>query len=273
MTKKEKNGWELHGITHSSASSVNNWINAPCNYIAKKLLGKYPEGSPAMHRGIVVESAVANVIYYDWSFELASKQAFQQYYRKCVTWPDKDEVEKQAEVILPMIELALEYLLDLGKPAFAEDGQIKTELLCNGDGWQLPVIGYLDFYYPDLNLIVDLKTTLRMPTKDKELDDDHPAPHILSPEHNRQAVIYYQSFDRKYEVEFLYVTPKKYGIGKPHDVDETLAEIKAVLNRQERLLRAFPDANELAKVIPVNLSSYYWSGEPSEKVRKEVFGI
>jgi hypothetical protein len=48
-----------------------------------------------------------------------------------------------------------------------------------------------------------------------------------------------------------------------------LAEVKAILNRQERMLRH--EADDIRAMVPVIGSSYYWSGDAD--LRKEMYGI
>jgi hypothetical protein len=256
---KNKNGFELHNIKHSSASSINTWANAPDVYIAQKLMGRAWPGSPAMHRGIQTESAAVNILSHGWDYEKALKTALNEYSRQTSLWPDREKVEKEAEAIPGCLEQAFDALAEFGKPTFVQNDQVKIELMCNGDGWTLPIIGYLDLFYPEQNLIIDLKTTLRMPN-------------VMSIEHNRQACIYQKAYEG-FEVKFLYVTPKKAKILEPQNIDETLSEIKTLLNRQERFLRISDDPKFLADIVPVNPNSFYWGGEAAENVRKELYKL
>lgn len=257
--EKQKSGFEMHGLGHSSPSSINLWANAPDVFIANKLMGVNWDANPAMWRGIEAESAVVNVISHDWSFEKATKQALKGFEKKTCLWPDREKVDKEAKAMVGCIEQAIEVLLEYGKPSFDENDQHRIEILCKGDGWELPIIGYLDLYYPDQNLIIDLKTTLKCPTK-------------MSPEHNRQAAVYSKAMG-DIDVAFLYVTPKKSALLRPDNVDETLAEIKTLLNRQERFLRLSDDPQFLADIIPVNKGSFYWGSEQAQKCCKKLYGV
>jgi hypothetical protein len=257
--EKPTNGFALHGIGHSSPSSINLWANAPDVYIANKLMGVNWPGSPTMHRGIQVENAAVNVLTHDWAYELALETAMREFGKQTVMWPDRDKVDKENEAIGGCLEQAIEGLLELGKPHFVEGDQIKIELQCDLGEFELPIIGFLDLFYPDEKLIVDLKTTLRMPS-------------VMSIEHNRQAQIYQAAYP-DYKVLFLYVTPKKHAFLEPYDAEKTLADVKTILRRQEKFLAMSDNPQVLADCVPVNPGSFYWSGEAAEAARKELYDL
>jgi len=288
MTQAENkpalNGFEQHGIKHSSASSVNLWSNAPDVYIANKLMGVTWPPNPAMFRGIECENAVVNVLTHDWAHDLAIETAVKQFNKKCVLWPDREKVAKEEATLIGCFEQAIIALEGFGKPTFMEGDQVKTNLMCNGDGWTLPIIGFLDLMYPQHKKIIDLKTSLKMPGRDKEaeakqaeeegLEADDIIIYKLSPEHNRQACIYAKSMeDQGYEVEFLYCTPKKHGFAKPNNVDGTLADIKTILNRQEKFLSISKDPQVLADIIPVNPTTFYWGSDAAAEACRKLYNL
>jgi len=253
------NGFEKQGIKHSSASSINMFVNAPCAWVGRYLYDKKFTFGPAALAGVLVEDAVCAVICGDQSLGEATDEALKQFGEKAPLTLAPSDV-KRRDGMPEMIRLAVEELKPYGKPEFDESlthgrKQKKIEIMCKGDGWELPIIGYLDFYFPDAGVVVDLKTTMR-------------APSFMSPEHTRQGSIYRFAMGNM-GVKFLYVTPKK---AVWHDVEEpkeVLAEIKTVLNRQERLLRLEKD--DIKDIIPVNASSYYWSDDAA--MRKEMYGL
>lgn len=252
-------GWAKHGITHTSASSINMYAAAPCAWVARYLYNKKFSFGLAAKAGVLAEDAVVNVIARGWDAEKAIADAVAQY-NKAAALKASDAERKRGEGIPGMIEQALEALKPYGEPEFDKDlvsdkKQKKIELLCKGDGWELPVIGYLDFHFPAHGLVIDLKTTMAAPTS-------------MSDEHTRQGAIYRQAMGNC-AVKFLYVTPKKSVI---HDIDDprpVLAEVKTILNKQEKLLRL--DAEVIRDIVPVIGSSFYWSGDAD--LRKEMYKI
>lgn len=253
-------GFDLHKITHTSPSSINMWMACPGAWVARYLLGRKFAFGLAAKAGVLAEEAVVNVLANGWSLDDAIKEA-QGAYNKATAFGCSDAERKRGEAIPGMITQAVDELAQYGEPEFDVDivngkKQRKIELSCNGDGWKLPVIGYLDFVFPKHGLIVDLKTSMRLPSE-------------MSFDHLRQGAIYRQAMGN-YGVKFLYVSGK--GM-KVHDVPETagiLSEVKSILNRQERFLR-LGDAEFLRSVVPVNASSFYWSDDAA--MRQELYGI
>ena len=210
---------------------------------------------PAMWRGIFIEEAVSDTI----TGTLKIDDAIEKACRAFDTKHDFDDgsAEKERGNIEPMTRLAVEALEPFGKPDFPEDGsQHKVSMKATGDGWELDFIGFLDFIFPDYGLVVDLKTTGRMPS-------------VMAKGHQRQRAFYAKASGNA-AVKFLYVTPKKSAMLDDGDPDELMAEIKLHLTRQEAFLR-LGDKELLKSIVPVNPDSFYWRGD--EAVRKELFGI
>jgi hypothetical protein len=253
--RKKMNGFEKHNIKWTSPSSINTFSAAPDVWVAEKLFGVRGTMSASALRGIVIEEAVVNVIARGFTQEAATESA-QKRFNKETMFSGSEKVADEFEVIEPIINIALKELAQYGEPEFATpDKQDKIELLCKGDGWELPVIGYTDLPFPKHGLIVDLKTTLK-------------APSAMSDAHNRQAAIYRKASGNN-AVRFLYCTPKKAIWHECVDLDGTLAEVKQILNRQERFL-SVGDKELLRDIVHFDPNSFYWNG--AESNRREVFG-
>lgn len=248
------NGFEKYSITHTSPSQINMWEECPAAWLAKYVYGENFSFGVAAQIGVLVEQVVANTITGKMSNEGALEQAKETFRRNNALNTSEKDLKRIDDIEL-MSNLAIEELKQYGDPDFPESGQHKIELNCKGDGWDLPVIGYVDFVYPNHGLIVDLKTTLRMPSN-------------MSDAHNRQAAIYKKASGNK-AMKFLYVTPKKACWHELEDEKPWLSQIKTILNRQEKALRL--DADALKDVLPLNLGSFYWNGD--ESIRKRIYGI
>lgn len=249
------NGFELHGIQHTSPSSINTFAAAPDVWVAQKLFGVKSVMGASAARGTVIEEAVVRVLAHGVSVDDAVAQAVGRFNKETALAPAEDADDERA-MIAPCTEQAVQALAQYGKPTFKAIGmQDRIELLCNGDGWKLPVIGYLDLPFPEHGVIIDLKTTSRMPS-------------VMSEAHQRQAAIYAQASGNM-AVKFLYVTPKKSAFLECGDVANTLADVKMILNRQERFLR-LGDKETLRDVVHFAPDSFYWRG--NEMARKELFG-
>lgn len=249
------NGFQLHGMQHTSPSAINAWAESPDWWVAKYLFKRqFPTGA-AMAVGIAVENVVARVLQgqdYESSLEAETGE-----YNKKILFMGQVDARERANHIAPMSAMALEQLKPYGEPEFGANGKQKSiKIVAKGDDWELPIIGYLDFHFPKHGLIVDLKTTGRMPS-------------AMSPAHKRQATIYSRAMGNQ-AVKFLYVTPKKVSWLEDETPTDTRDEVKNILTRQERFLRLSSDPQELAKIVHVT-DSFYWSG--SKGIRAELFGM
>ena len=248
-------GFTKHNIDHLSASSINLWANAPDVWVMQYLHGKRtPFTSPAPWRGICVEDAVVETLM-GGSEQEAIANALAKFDQR---FPIGDEkTTKEREMVQPMVHIAVEQLMEFGKPEFPEDErQEKISITAKGDGYEVPVIGFLDLVYPQHGLVVDLKTTSRMPSS-------------MSAEHRLQRAIYAKAKGNM-AVKFLYVTPKKAAMLEDGDVAETLAFAKAQISRLEAFLRAV-DKDTARAIVPCNPNSFYWQG--AEELRKEFYGL
>ena len=247
------NGFQKHNVKHLSASSINLWTNAPDVWVAQYLFGKRGPMSSAAMRGICTEDAVVSVLTGTDVAEAlkAAHDKFDGFF------PIGDEkTTKERDMIQPCMALALDVLKDYGEPEFPEEGQEKISITAKTDDYEIPVIGYLDLVFPEHGLVVDLKTTGRMPS-------------TMSAEHQLQRAIYQKARGNQI-VKFLYVTPKKTNMLEDGDPTELLAKAKKQISRMEKFLRA-GSAADIRDVIPVNPNSFYWNG--GEAIREELYGI
>jgi hypothetical protein len=248
------NGFEKHNIKHLSASSINLWTNAPDVWVAQYLFGKRGPMSAAAMRGICTEDAVVATLTGQLQKAGALDQALEKFDK---FFPIADEkTTKERAMIEPCMELALGELEQYGQPEFPEEGQEKISITAKTDDYEIPVIGFLDLVFPQHGLVIDLKTTGRMPS-------------TMSAEHQLQRAIYQKARGNQ-AVKFLYVSPKKTNLLEDGDPSEILAKAKVQISRMEKFLRA-GNAQDIRDVIPVNPNTFYWNG--NEAVREELYGI
>lgn len=248
------NGFEKNNINHLSASSINLWTNAPDIWVAKYLLKRGTPFGPAPKRGQCVEKAVVHTLLGE-SETKAIKDAIQDFDDEFLMGDEK--TTKERDLIEPMVQIALEELVEFGKPEFSTGtDQERIEIKAKGDGWEIPVIGFLDLVYPAHGTVVDLKTTTRIPS-------------TMSADHQLQRAIYAKAKGNM-AVKFLYVSAKKANWLEDGDVAGTLAKAKAQIGRMEAFLRHH-DADSAAACVPVNPAHYFWKG--AEEMRREIYGL
>lgn len=246
-------GFVKHNINHTSPSSINMWAEAPDAWVAKYVLGAKFSFSPAARAGVLAEKAVVNVLC--GMGEAAAIDAVLGEFNQATVFDKSDKTLARRDMIAPMVKLAVAELKQYGEPEFDNGNQKKIEINCRVDDWTIPVIGYLDFHFPQHGLVIDLKTTSRMPSE-------------MSAAHLRQQAVYRAAM-ANHAVKFLYVTPKKAAMYEPESTDETLAQIKSILRRQNNFLLA-GDAETLRGIVPVS-DSYYWSDDLP--MRRDLYGM
>ena len=251
------NGFAKHNIDHLSASSINLWTNAPDVWVMQYLYGIRTPMGAAPWRGIVVEDAVVDILT-GGSEQKAIQDALDKFDKRFLIGTEK--TTKERNMITPMIQIAVEELMEFGKPEFPEEserrGQEKIEIRTGKDGWTIPIIGYLDLVYPQHGVVIDLKTTGRIPS-------------TMSGEHQLQRAIYAKAKGNM-AVKFLYVSSKKASMLEDGDVAETLTKAKQSIFRMEAFLRHV-DKDTAKEIIPLNPNSFYWTG--NEDLRKEFYGV
>lgn len=251
---KATDGFSKHGIDHLSASNINLWSNAPDVWVMQYLFGIRTPMGPAPWRGICVEDAVVEVLCGGKLTE-ALDRAHEKFNSRFMI--ADDNTSREAARINPMVEIAVEELKQYGKPEFPEDGrQEKISITAKGEDWAIPVIGYLDLVFPNHGVVIDLKTTGRIPS-------------TMSAEHQLQRCIYAKAKGNM-AVKFLYVSDKKSALLEDGDVNDLLSQSKVQITRMERFLRTL-DKEQAKAIVPMQPSSFYWKG--SEDLRKEFYGL
>lgn len=254
-----QNGFEKHKLKHVSPSQINMYASCAGAWCARYLFGYKFSFSNAARAGVLAEDAVQAVLSGAMDRDDAVKQALDTY-NAAIVLTGTDADKRRGEAIEGMIDNALDVLQEYGKPCFENvsdfNGQKEIVLMCNGDGWKMPVKGYLDFVYPQHNFVIDLKTTMKCPS-------------VMSNEHLIQGAIYKKATGM--DIKFLYCTGKKSVLFEIDDdtMNIKLAEVKNTLNRLEKFLRL--DAHLIKDIVPVNKGSYYWTDDGH--IINDLYGI
>ena len=250
------NGFEKYGLKHTSPSQINMFADCAAAWAARYVYNCSGSFGVAAQVGVLVEKVVYQTLI-GRDFDEACQEACSKFAKDNALNPNEKQRDRIHDIV-PMARQAVDELKPYGVPEHdpITHKQRKIELLCKGEGWEIPVIGYLDFVFPEHGLVVDLKTTLR-------------APSAMSSAHLRQGAVYKKAMGN-HAVKFLYVTPKKYVWHEVENEDSILGGIKNILTRQEKLLRNM-DKHQLKDSVPVNAASFYWNG--MEGVRSDLYGV
>ena len=256
------NGFNRHGISHLSASSINAYSTNQALWIQERLLKKWSKPGPLAFRGSAVEDGVTHGLKnLSASTDDCAEITFRTYDEKIGL--DLDEKAASERKLLPgYVEEALKELRPYGTPSRCQD-RINVEI----EGVPVPFIGYTDYVFDNHGLIVDLKTTARLPSK-------------VSDAHTRQGALYATAMGN-FGMRFCYVKAapgKSDGISsRVYELDAAtiataLYEIKQIAIRMERFLSISNDAEELAGLIVPDYGHFFWTQESRAEARS-VFGF
>ena len=175
-----------------------------------------------------------------------------------------DERRDSERVLIPgYVEHGLGELRQYGVPSAYQD---RCELRL--DDVPVPVIGFIDWRFDDHGLIVDLKTSERLPS-------------AISLSHSRQGAIYARGHGN-YGMRFAYVKPtagKKDGRAvvvyelERAEIDRQIAALREIALRLERFLSLSTDARELCGLIVPDYERFHWTNPVTRARGAEVFGF
>ena len=257
------NGFERHAIDHLSASSLNLWAAEPAIWAMERLLGLRSPASPSMARGKAVEEGIHDgLIDHDMSVEACVEKALSAFDREMILNAD-DRRDSERAQIAGYVEYGLAELRQYGIPSGYQD-RVEIRL----DDVAVPIIGFIDWRFDDHGMIVDLKTSERLPS-------------AISLSHARQGAIYARAHGN-YGMRFAYVKPlaaKKDGRAvavyelERAEIDRQLVALREISLRLERFLRLSNDARELCGLIVPDYERFHWNSPTTRARGVEVFGF
>jgi hypothetical protein len=257
------NGFSQHGIEHLSASSLNLWAAEPAVWAMERLLGHRSPPSALMARGKAVEDGVhAGLLDPARSVDECAAQAVAAFNREMALIPD-DRRDGERALIPGYVEHGLGELRQYGVPSAYQD---RVELRL--DDVPVPVIGFIDWRFDDHGLIVDLKTSERLPS-------------AISLSHSRQGAIYARAHGN-YGMRFAYVKPtagKKDGRAvvvyelERAEIDRQLMALRQIALRLERFLALSNDSAELCGLIVPDYERFHWTNPTTRARGAEIYGF
>jgi hypothetical protein len=235
-----------------SPSACNLFCAAPAMWVLEKIIGiRQPVGAPA-HRGTAVEDGVTAGLK-DIKAPLMDciDVALKKYDTISALSSDSRRGEYR-ETIPGMVERALVELRPYGVPSRCQ-GFVEWR----PEGLKLPIVGYFDYEWAEHGIIVDLKTTEKLPSKIK-------IPHA------RQVALYASSDNM--DARLTYCTPKKVATYKLENIREHRAALHQIALRVEKFLALSDDPKFFLGITAPDLESFYWGG-PARQIAYEHWGI
>lgn len=238
-----------HGIKHLSPSNLATYRQEPAYWVAKYLFGLKDEGGAKMWVGNAVEAGLKA-----WLHGVPEKDARQiamQRFEQDAQGEVSNEIEACRAEIGPMLSRAIE------RVEKRWDSKPLCQVACRYfvDGVEVPIIGFLDFAFDD-GLILDLKTTRRMPSEPK-------------PDHAAQVAFYCKSRNGGHGA-LLYATTKRSELYTLNDdqVDAAFKELVQAAKAVRNLLRLVPTKEAAASMFAPNYDHYFWSDKLKESATR-----
>ena len=223
-----------------SPSALNLFCAAPAMFVLEKILGhRQPVGSPA-HRGTAVEDGVTHgLLYQDAPVQTCIDAALKKY--DTISALSGDRRREDYRLTIPaMVTTALEELRPYGLPT-------RVQGFCEWrpDGLKYPVVGYFDYEWEHHGIIVDLKTTEKLPSSIK-------VPHA------RQVALYCRTDN--IDARLTYCTPKKKATYRLENIREHRNALHQIALRVERFLALSDDPEFFKSITAPDYESFYWGG-------------
>lgn len=239
-------------LERHSPSSLNLFSASPSMFILERVLGvRQPVGAPA-HRGTGVEEGVTvGLMNPDAPLAACVEAAFKKYDAVSALSGDKRREDYRA-TIPAMVENALAELRPYGVPSRTQ-GFVEWR----PDGLESPIVGYFDYEWAQHGIIVDLKTTEKLPS-------------AIKIPHARQVGLYASSDNM--DARLTYVTPKKVATYRLENIREHRNALHQIALRVERFMALSDDPQFFTQIIVPDLDSFYWNG-PARQIAFERWGI
>jgi len=235
-----------------SPSSLNLFAASPSMFVLERILGlKQPVGAVA-HRGSAVEDGVAYGLKNPEATDKDSIKIAQARYDLLTAMSGDHRREKYRDDIPDMVSQALDELRPYGIPT-----DTQGFITWHPEGLRLPIVGYFDFKWGDKGIIVDLKTTDRMPSE-------------IKVGHARQVSLYAGD---NHEGRLTYCTPKKCQTLRLENIREHRQALHSIALRVENFLALSEDPNFFPTITAPDLDSFYWGSPAARALAFDVWGV
>ncbi|WLB49214.1 hypothetical protein QIH93_14970 [Bradyrhizobium ottawaense] len=227
-------------LERHSPSALNLFCAAPALYVLERIVGlRQPVGSPA-HRGTAVEDGITHGLM-NPAADIGDcvAVALKKYDTISALSADKRREDYRA-TIPEMVKTGLEELRPYGVPSKCQ-GFVEWR----PEGLSAPIVGYFDYEWEQHGVLVDLKTTEKLPSSIK-------IPHA------RQVALYTQSDN--IDARLTYCTPKKRATYRLENVREHRNALHQIALRVEKFLSLSDDPEFFKSITAPDYESFYWGG-------------
>jgi len=217
----------------------------------ERLLGFSSPVGAAAHRGTACESGVVSALVEGHDDDYAAGVALVEFDTLSALSgdPRKDKVRSQVD---PITRQAITALRPYGKPN-ATQGFIEWK----PEELEYPIVGYFDFMWDDVGVVVDLKTTMSCPSS-------------IRSAHARQ-VAFYSAGNLAGRV--AYVTPKRAEIYELEDIAGHRAALLKMAIACENFCNLSDDPEFFKSIVVPDIDHYFFSDPAARQKAFEVFGV
>ncbi len=248
--------FEHHGVSHLSASSINEYIQNPARWLLHVSGYRDNIGIPAMWRGKAVDQAITAALLDDLTDDQAIHEAQEAYARDEVDAlsdglpVNQKKAQSEGEAVERYLRIALPHYRSLGKP-IASQKKITLEY----DWLSVPIIGYLDLLYD--GVVRDIKTVGRLPSA---------VPQTVS----RQLSIYATAEQALPIVDYIHSTKSsaQVVVMPVPDVENHIKVVEQAARQMQRLLSYSSDIQEVAQLLMPDFDDWRWSEQEKNAARK-----
>lgn len=235
-----------------SPSALNLFSSCPSMFVLEKILGQRIPGGAAMHRGTAVEAGVAYGLENIDAPLADCVQIAEDKFRDLMALRHDARREKIEDGIAAMVERALNELRPYGKPSSTQ-GFIEWK----PEDLQYPIVGYYDFLWEQHGIVVDLKTTEKLPSAVKN-------------SHARQVALYTGG---NLAGRLAYVTPIKSAVYGLENVGEHRSTLHRMAQACERFLALSDDPQFFVSITAPDLESFYFAPPQARQAAWDVWRV
>ena len=247
-----------------SPSQINSFISCPAYWASTRLSGVYIPAGPAATRGNAIEAGLVSGCLTGLGDIAAmtdiAHAAFDSEHSRAALNLGNDPVAQQRAHIAPAIANAWPVLKQYGKVSVPDDTRNQWEVVAAMQGdLGITLRGFTDFVFPDAGVIVDLKTTSRVPTQ-------------ISAQHQRQMAFYAMACPG-YAIDVMYVSPAAVRVFRmtPEQVQRGWRQCVGTVQRMDRLMSCADSVQDLCSMLIPNLDSIVWRGDLAQAHLARVF--
>ena len=236
-----------------SPSKLNLFCASPAMFALQYIKGIEQPTNAAMSRGNAVEDGVTHgLTNLDAPLKECIDVALATYDSRTALSPDPRR-EKYRNTVSDMVTTALIELRAYGRPTGMQ-GLVEW----HPDGLQLPVVGYYDYQWDNHGILLDLKTSEKMPSEIKFA-------------HARQ-VAHYATSDN-IDARLVYVTPKKMEVFRLENVRQHRNALYEIALTVEEFLQQSDDPDVLMRKVKPDLDNFYWKNPLMRQIAYEQWRI